>query len=71
MGAEFEQMAIEANLQADPDFAGRTAYESYCASSQGVSLVSGAKLPDWVDLPAQIKVAWIAAAQGVLRLIGA
>lgn len=41
---------------------GKVAYDAYCASSGGVSLVSGAKLPLWDDLSPQIKSAWEAAA---------
>lgn len=45
---------------------GRIAYEAYCRSSGGVSLVSGAKLPEWGALSAEIRAAWDAAAQAVL-----
>lgn len=37
---------------------GQVAYEAYCASSGGLSLVSGARLPPWLDLRAEIKDAW-------------
>lgn len=46
---------------------GQLAYEAYCASTGGVSAVSGAKLPTWDDQNAEIKMAWIAAARAVMR----
>lgn len=44
---------------------GKIAYEAYCRSSGGVSLVSGAKLPEWEVLAPEIKSAWEAAAEAV------
>lgn len=38
----------------------------YCKSSGGVSLVSGAKLPEWDGLSPEIRRAWDAAAQAVV-----
>lgn len=44
---------------------GKIAYDAYCKSSGGVSLVSGAKLPEWAVLSDEIKQAWEAAAEAV------
>ena len=44
---------------------GQLAYEAYRDSARGVSLISGAKLPPWLELPAGIIDAWEAAAQAV------
>jgi len=44
---------------------GKLAYDAYCKSSGGVSLISGAKLPEWCDLKPEIKTAWEAAAESV------
>lgn len=44
---------------------GQVAYESYKVASDGKSLVSGATLPDWVDLDDKIREAWRASADGV------
>ena len=46
---------------------GRIAYEAYCASSDGKSLISGAKLPLWDEQSPEIKAAWDAAAQAVAQ----
>lgn len=45
----------------------QAAYDAYCASAGGVSLVSGDQLPAFGDLPLQIQAAWDAAAQAVAR----
>lgn len=45
---------------------GREAYESYCKSSGGKSLISGADLPEWDKLGWQIQLAWHDAARGVI-----
>ena len=37
---------------------GQTAYEAYCAASDGKSLVSGEPLPAWDALPEPIASAW-------------
>jgi hypothetical protein len=37
---------------------GQRAYERYCESSDGKSLVSGAELPGWDGLDEKIKAAW-------------
>jgi hypothetical protein len=50
----------------EPDF-GRIAYEAYGEMSGGRSLVSGAELPGWPDLPESIQVAWTSAARAVLH----
>lgn len=44
---------------------GKVAYDAYCKSTGGVSLVSGAKLPVWDELKPEIKSAWEAAADAV------
>jgi len=41
------------------------AYNGYCQSSGGISLISGAKLPAFQDLPEDIRKAWRAAAVAV------
>jgi hypothetical protein len=44
---------------------GQLAYEAYSENAHGQSLISGAKLPPWLELPAGIIDAWEAAAQAV------
>ena len=44
----------------------RIAYEGYRAKSEGKSLVSGAPIPPFDDLPEAIKGAWRAAALALL-----
>jgi len=44
---------------------GKIAYEAYCLSSDGRSLVSGQPLPSWDDQDTRIQEAWNAAAQAV------
>ena len=44
---------------------GRIAYAAYVADAGGKSLVSGATLPEWEELKAPIRSAWIAAARAV------
>lgn len=46
---------------------GKVAYDSYCYSSGGVSLVSGEKLPEWDGLSPEIQAAWTHAANEVLN----
>lgn len=46
---------------------GQIAYEAYSASAHGQSLITGAKLPPWPELPAGVIDAWEAAAQAVRR----
>jgi len=46
---------------------GQAAYEGYCSSSEGKSLVSGSTLPPWSELPAPVKTAWGSAAKEVLK----
>ena len=48
---------------------GQVAYEGYCASSGNKSLVSGADLPAWDNLPTGIKCAWDAAGIAVLNFL--
>jgi hypothetical protein len=50
---------------------GQAAYEAYFNNAGGVSLVSGAELPGWADLPAQIQQAWEAAGEAAAGLHGA
>lgn len=45
---------------------GQVSYEAYCADADGKSLVSGAALPAWADLPDEIRHAWEAAGRAVL-----
>jgi hypothetical protein len=45
---------------------GQVAYEGYCLSSKGVSLVSGAQLPPWTQLSPEIQQAWVVSAQAVI-----
>jgi hypothetical protein len=46
---------------------GQIAYEAYCGSSEGKSLISGATLPAWENQNPQIQQAWEAAASAVVR----
>lgn len=48
---------------------GQVAYEAYCARSDGVSLVSGARLPGWDGLSPVIAEAWEAAAAAVAQVV--
>lgn len=50
---------------------GKIAYDAYCHTSGGLSLISGAKLPDWNDLIPEIKDAWRAAAEAVGKFYSA
>ncbi len=47
------------------DELGKIAYEAYCASTGGRSLVSGAQLPVWEQQAQEIRAAWNAAAAAV------
>lgn len=49
---------------------GMIAYEAYCQSTGGVSLISGAQLPPWDGLHSAIKQGWEAAAQAVANRCG-
>lgn len=44
---------------------GQVAYEGYKHRSRGVSLISGDDLPEWGDLPDDIRQAWQASADAV------
>jgi hypothetical protein len=56
----------------DPEIElGRVAYDGYLSASGGKSLVSGAPLPSFEEQPAEIKAAWIAAANAVCKRFGA
>jgi hypothetical protein len=48
------------------DFA-KIAYDAYCLSAGGVSLVSGEKLPEFWNLRQEIKDAWWEASEAVMR----
>lgn len=45
---------------------GKIAYDAYKDKASGVSLISGATLPEWEDLNGSIQEAWDAAANAVL-----
>lgn len=45
---------------------GQIAYEGYCSSSGGKSLITGAALAPWGDLKPEIRSAWGAAAAAVV-----
>lgn len=46
---------------------GQLGYEAYRAKAGGKSLVSGATLPGWEDLAAEIRDAWEAGAMAAIR----
>ena len=48
------------------DTLGQVAYEAYRASTGGVSLVSGDRLPSWEDQAPEIQAAWEAGAQAAV-----
>lgn len=48
----------------DPELA-KAAYNGYCAASGGKSLISGADLPLFDNLPNEIQLAWDSAADAV------
>lgn len=50
------------DVHRDPEEPGRRAYQRYLHSSDGVSLISGNKLPGFEELSPEIKRAWCAAA---------
>jgi hypothetical protein len=50
---------------------GKTAYDGYCKSSGGKSLISGASLPEFDKLPVEIRQAWQAAAAAVVAEVRA
>jgi hypothetical protein len=41
-------------------------YDAYKESTNGVSLITGQKLPHWKDLPENIQQAWEKAAEAVI-----
>lgn len=45
---------------------GQIAYEGYCQHTDWKSLVSGAPLPPWDNLPDAIKAAWQTAANAAI-----
>jgi hypothetical protein len=47
---------------------GQVAYEAYRNHTGGVSLVSGAKIPEWQELNVEIKAAWNAAAAAIANM---
>ena len=48
---------------------GQVAYEEYAASSGGVSLISGAALPSWAEVGAEIQTAWNMVAAAVVEYV--
>ncbi len=44
---------------------GQIAYEAYCESSKGKSLITGARLPTFKDQRKEVKEAWEAAALAI------
>lgn len=50
---------------------GEVAYAAYCARTGWKSLISGASLPSWQDVPSEIRSAWRAAAAAVRAAIEA
>jgi hypothetical protein len=48
---------------------GQVAYEAYVSFSGGVSLVSGAALPSWAEVGAEIQMAWNMAAAAVVEYV--
>jgi hypothetical protein len=45
----------------------RVAYEAYADSTGGVSAVTGAELPDWSGVSAEVRAAWVASVVAVRR----
>lgn len=43
----------------------KIAYDSYCAQTGGISLISGDKLPEFDNLKIEIRDAWFSAAKAV------
>ena len=50
---------------------GQAAYEAYCASSGGKSLVTGAQLPPFAELKPEIRSAWEAAGAAAAAVVAA
>lgn len=46
---------------------GQIAYEAYRNHSGGKSLISGATIPEWPDLPIAIQEAWVVAGDALLE----
>lgn len=46
----------------DLNYLGRRCYQAYRDAAEGRSLVTGAPLPEWSDMPDAIRAAWVAAA---------
>ena len=46
---------------------GQIAYEAYCHATANKSLISGATLPPWADVMAEIQVAWEQAGEAVAQ----
>lgn len=46
----------------------KVAYEAYCAHTGWKSLVSGATLPQWVDVKPEIKAAWEAVVNKLIEV---
>jgi hypothetical protein len=53
---------MDTNLEA-----AKIAYEAYCVSTGGKSLITHQKLPNFLDLRSDIQQAWSAAAKAVMH----
>lgn len=53
----------------DGPYFGKVGYEGYCASTGGVSAISGDTLPTWDGLPEAIQTAWISAATAIIGAV--
>ena len=47
--------------------AAKIGYENYCRYTGWKSIVTGDALPEWKNLPGEIKNAWFASAQAVIN----
>lgn len=50
------------------NIAGKAAYDAYCKSTGGVSLISGDKLPEFETLKPAIQTAWVKAEQAAIEI---
>lgn len=53
-------------MKQDQKHLGQIGYEAYCNQTGWKSLATGAPLPAWQNLPANIQQAWQAAANAVI-----
>lgn len=49
---------------------GQIAYEAYCETTNWKSLISGQRLPQWLDVRPEIKAAWEASAGAIRAAMG-